>query len=253
MVPKNLIIVGYARSGLTILNRCLASDSRLICLSEINTRYICPTQPNLPHQQLKEWYGIGIESGSIMSELEQTIKYSNNGRKPLIVRDWSFGSFVPLKYNNLQPSMTLNTIDDLNKTFPGQFKVVCMVRNPIDVWLSMRYSEKNFYDKELVFLMNFVSDVLKRQIPIIKYEDFCLDPKMVLREIYRTVDLEIPNSIRLSNNVIGDINYPKSSRGATLNQIISLPRRTVSADDSSFLNEHTCAKKIADLLGYSIQ
>ena len=253
MESKNLIIVGYARSGLTILNRYLAGDTRLICLSEINTKYICPTQPSLPHEQLKQWYEINIKSGSIINEIGQALKCSKAFGKPLIVRDWSFGSFVPLRYNNFQPSSTLNTIDDLNKTFPGQFKVVCMIRNPVDVWLSMRYSEKNFYDKELSFLMDFISDVLKRQIPIIKYEDFCLDPKTVLEEIYRTIGLEIPNSVSLSNNVIGDINYPKSSRGATLDQVVSFPRRTASADDSAFLNEHTCAKKIADLLGYSTQ
>lgn len=253
MERKNLIIVGYARSGVTVLNRCLAGDDRLICLSEINTRVTCPTQPNKPFEQIKDWYGLNIKNGAILDEIGEILNYSNNTGKSLILRDWSFGSFVEFRHNNFKPTGTLNTIDDIRNRFPDQFEVVAITRNPIDIWLSMRYSEKTFYDKELKHLLSFVEDILERQIPIIRYEDFCSSPKKILDEIYKIIGIEPPEEILLSMNVIGDINYPSSSRGAALGKVIPLPRREMPNEDSIFLNEHTYAKKISNLLGYTTE
>lgn len=253
MTPKNLIIVGYARSGVTVLNRCLAGDDRLICLSEINTRVICPTQPNKPHEQVKGWYGLDIKNRSILDEVGEILNYSNNTGKSIILRDWSFGSFVEFRHNNFKPTGTLSTIDDIIEKFPDKFEVVAMVRNPVDIWLSMRYSEKTFYDKELKYLLRFVEDILERQIPIIKYEDFCSSPKKILDDIYEIIDIEAPKEIFLSMNVIGDINYPSSSRGATLYDVMPMARREISNEDSIFLNEHTYVKKISTLLGYTTE
>lgn len=253
MKHKNLVIVGYARSGVTVLNRCLAGDNRLICLSEINTRVMCPTQPNKPHEQVKDWYGLNIKVGSILDEIDEILNHSSNKGRPIVLRDWSFGSFVKFRHNNFEPTGTLNTIDDIKNRFPDQFEIVAIVRNPIDIWLSMRYSEKTFYDKELKYLLSFVEDTLERQIPIIKYEDLCSSPKKILDDIYKIIGIETPEEILLSRNVIGDINYPLSSRGAALGSIFSLPRREISDEDSIFLNEHTCAKKISNLLGYTTE
>jgi hypothetical protein len=94
-MKKNLIITGYARAGITILNRCLSSDERLVCLSEINTKYTCPTQPNTPHQQVKDWYDIDILEKTTIEEISEILEYCERNSKNLVVRDWSFGSFVP--------------------------------------------------------------------------------------------------------------------------------------------------------------
>jgi len=250
MSLHNLIIVGYARSGITVLNRCLSSDKRLVCLSEINTRYICPTLPNSPHQQAKDWYGLEIKNTETVNEISELLKYSENNTKSLVIRDWSFGSFVPSRYNNFNPSNTLNTIDDLINKFPETFNVVCIVRNPVDVWLSMLYSERTFYDKNLDYLLKFTEDILRRKIKIIKYEDFCREPQKVLECIYSLINMEQPHDIKFSNNVTGDINFPLSSRGSSYNNIRYLERRNYSKEDYQFLKRDTKTDLICNLLGY---
>lgn len=250
MSLHNLIIVGYARSGITVLNRCLSSDKRLICLSEINTRYICPTLPNSPHQQAKNWYNLEINKTETVDEISELLRYSKNNTKSLIIRDWSFGSFVPSRHNCFNPLNTLNTIDDLTYKFPNTFDIVCIVRNPIDVWLSMRYSERTFYDKHLDYLLNFIEDILKRKIKIVKYEDFCKEPQKVLKKIYSLINIEQPQDIKFSDNVTGDINFPLSSRGCGYDNIRPLERRCYSEKDYQLLKKETKVDQICNLLGY---
>ncbi len=249
MSIKNLIVVGYARSGLTILNRYLAGDQRLICLSEVNSRYLCPTLPNDLRVQLKEWYDITLDSNNFTGQVSEILENYTNQNRRLVIRDWSFGSFVPLRYNNLSPSNTLNTIDDI-KTCSNEFEVVCIMRNPLDVWLSMNSSKKTFHDKELKYLLNFTKDVVRRKIKILKYEDFVADPENILDKLYGLIDMKRPENLTLSNKVIGDSNYPESSRGAHLNTAITLPKRPLSKEDHHFLTTQSHINEISNILGY---
>lgn len=249
-MTNNLIILGFARSGMTILDRLISSDDRLICLSEINTRYICPTEPNTPHNQIKKWYNFTIKKTTTIEEIKDALKYCEKNNKNLIIRDWSFGSFVPLKYNNFNPPKTLVTLDDIEKYFPNKFKTICMVRNPIDVWLSMRDSVKTFHDKNLNYLFQFIEDIKKRNLDIIKYEDFCKDPIKVLETIYTKVNIPIKNNLELSNKVIGDINFPTASRGVALDKVTNLKRRKISKEEIEFMKDKTKAPEICKILGY---
>lgn len=247
-MKKIFILIGYARSGITVFNRCLASDKRLICLSEINSRFQCPTFLNTPHDQLKNWYGIKIKRSTTLTEIEYIKKYADKKDKILVIRDWSFGSFVPLKYNNFTPPQILNTIDDF--TIQHETVPFCMVRNPIDVWLSMRDSPKTFHDKNLDYLYLFTKDVMKRQIPIFKYEDFCDNPINILEKVYESIGLHSINKIKFSNNVTGDV-HTSSSRGKNLNSVIKLTHRNLSIEDKNYLLSKTKIKEIMNMLNYS--
>lgn len=240
------VIVGYARSGVTLLDRYLSSDKRLVCLSEINSRYACPTSPNTIQGQIKSWYNLDLDNDLSFIDAVCSLLALD---KQLVVRDWSFGSFVPLSYNDFRPTMTLNTIDDL-KNNGLDCNIVCLVRNPVDVWLSMNNSKKTFHDKDLGSLESFILDVQKRDIHIVRYEDFCINPNKILTKIYNALGLSIPNVSNLSKNVTGDINFMESSRGATLPIACSLPRRAYTQADAHFIVNNTRAKNIAKMLSY---
>jgi hypothetical protein len=247
---KVVVIVGFARCGVTLINRYLASDKRLVCLAEINSRHVCPTEPNTVRDQLSDWYDVSIESGSTIEELESALKFCESSDKTLVVRDWSFGSFVPLKYNDFNPSQKFNTLDDIGISLGAKLGVFAIVRNPIDVWLSMNNSVKTFHDKKLEGYNDFVDDVLHRKIPIFKYEDFCKNKDQVFREIYEIVGKKMPTNLTLSSNVIGDINYPTSSRGARENNVCMLERRDYSEEDLLFMKNNTCINSILKKLSY---
>lgn len=247
---KVVVIVGFARCGVTLVNRCLASDKELVCLAEINSQYICPTEPNTVKKQLDDWYETSIEEGSTIEELKSALEFCVSSGKTLLVRDWSFGSFVPLKYNDFNPRKTLNTLDDIRTHLNTEVNVIAIVRNPIDVWLSMNNSVKTFHDKKLEGYNNFVDDVLQREIPIFKYEDFCKNKNQMFNEIYKIIGKGMPTNLTLSSNVIGDINYPTSSRGARENNVCTLERRDYSEEDLLFMKENTYIKSILEKLSY---
>lgn len=251
-MAKIIVLVGYARSGVTVLNRCLSGDDRLICLSEINSRFTCPTLPNTPSEQLHKWYNVKINRSSTLSEIEAVSDFASSSDKTLIIRDWSFASFVPLEYNNFQPTKSLNTLHDITAHFHtknvGSF---AFVRNPIDIWLSMNNSVKSFHDMRLAFLKEFVLEIINKKIPIFKYEDLCLNTHRTLDDMYNIIGKKVPSKIHLSRNVIGDTNYPKSSRGANSDRINLLPRREITNEEKRFLKNETQAKEILELLAYS--
>lgn len=244
-------MVGYASSGITLLNRCFAGDSRLVCLSEINSRFLCPTPINTPQEQFNVWYQEKIPKAPMLEEIRRIRFCAEQMNRMLLVRDWSFGSFVPLKYNNFHPSRTLNTVDDLKSEFGSSNVVIfCMVRNPIDVWLSMKSSPKAFHDKNLEFLFEFIQDVQARGIRIFKYEDFCEDSLGVINSMYSFLGLEKIKYIKLSDNVTGDTNDPGSSRGLLLNEATPLPRRLLTKGDKLFLLRETRARHVMEMLNY---
>lgn len=249
-MTKCVVLVGYARCGVTVLNRYLASDSRLVCLSEINSKFVCPTEPNTPREQMRRWYGTEIDAGTIVDEIAAVAALCDRTNRTLLVRDWSFGSFTPLRYNNFEPSKTFNTLDDLNAVFDGEVVVMALVRDPVDVWLSMRNSAKTFHDRELAYYRDFAAEVMRRGIPVFKYEDLCRDKDSVLRQMYSIIELDVPTHPTLSDNVIGDINYPESSRGVGEGEVCILPRREASDEDRRFVREQTHVSEIARLLSY---
>lgn len=250
---KIVVIVGFARCGVTLVNRYLASDKQLVCLAEINSRYICPTEPNTVRGQLAEWYGTSIEEGSVIEELKSTLELCSSSGKTLLVRDWSFGSFVPLKYNGFDPVKTLNTLDDIEAYLGAEVSVLAIIRNPIDVWLSMNNSVKTFHDKKLEGYNGFVDEILQREIPVFKYEDFCKNKDQILDEIYKVIGKEMPDNLTLSPNVIGDINYPSSSRGASENNTCLLGRRSFTEEHLSFMKDQTYINDILQKLSYEEQ
>lgn len=249
MSTHHLILLGYARSGITLINRYLAADPRLICLSEINSRYKCPTLPNTIRDQLREWYNMSVESNTFSGALAELFDTLIAGRA-VVLRDWSFGSFINFRHNNFQPSMTLNTIDDTDTVFPGMFEKACFVRNPIDVWLSMKSSEKTFHDNTLEGYYLFTQDILTRNIKVATYESFCDNPNQALSALYTTLALPSSRHLALSDKVTGDINYPNSSRGAAKATAEVLPVRGLTPSDAIYLTRNTYCREICRLLNY---
>ena len=121
----------YARSGGTLLNRCLSCLPKTLVFSEINPDALCPTKYNTIKLQAKYWYGINTKDRGFESEVGSVYEYCATTDKTLVVRDWSFGSFVPLKYNNFSPSCDLSLLSFARKNFEARpFAFVQTQRQP---------------------------------------------------------------------------------------------------------------------------
>jgi hypothetical protein len=120
---------------------------------------------------------------------------------------------------------------------------VGLVRNPIDVWLSMHRSSKTFHDKTLIYYRQFVEDLLRRNVPIIKYEDLTNNPKEIVYRLYKALDMMPPETLDLSENVIGDINFADPERTFEKNMISKNVRRDFTQDECFLLKKRPSLQK----------
>ncbi len=63
----------------------------------------------------------------------------------------------------------------------------------------------------------------------------------------------MPNDLTLSSNVIGDINYPSSSRGANENNACMFGRRNFNKEELLFMKDQTYINGILKKLSYEEQ
>ncbi len=247
-----IVMLSYARSGGTLLNRCMGSIPNTLVLSEINTEAICPNSCRTIKEQAKKWYNINLKSKTFLANIKELYKYCNSHNKTLLIRDWTFGSYVPSQYNNFQPTKSLATLKILSKNFP--VISFAFVRDPIDVWLSLQDSPRTFYDKNLEFLHELSKSLIENKIKIFKYEDFCKEPIKEMKKICRHTKIKY-NKLFLDynnfTNVTGDIDLPDASRGIKQGKITLLPRRKTFKKFSKYINSETKAKEIKKLLNYN--
>lgn len=252
MNKKSIIIMlAYARSGGTLLNRCMASMPDTIMLSEVNVEALCPSSCNTIRGQVKEWYGINLKSEGFRENIQELYKYCLEKDKALIIRDWTFGSFVPSRYNNYNPSKEFATLDFVSNYFP--VKSFAFVRDAIDIWLSLNASPRTFYDKDLIYLYEFVKKIFDRKIKIFKYEDFCKNPKKNMHSICDYVEIDYNEQFMnffSYYKVTGDTDLPDSSRGLVENKINLLSRRAMSDVLFEEIKTKTKALEINKLLNY---
>lgn len=176
-----VVMISYARSGGTLLNRCISSLPNTLVLSEINVEALCPNSCNTIKDQAKKWYCLELKSEEFIENINEIYEYCIFKNLTLVIRDWAFGSFVPSIYNNYKPSKSLATLDAISKSFP--VISFAFVRNSIDIWLSLNASPRTFYDKNLEFLYELTKSLIDKKIKIFKYEDFCINPVQEMKNI----------------------------------------------------------------------
>ena len=249
-MKKIAIMECWARSGGTILHRCLSLLPNTIAYSEVNSVVVCPTKCPTIKDQSREWYGIDLHSETFEGQVREVVNNPSTQNHHIIIRDWSYGSFVPLSFNNFQPENNLGTLQCLKKIC--KCKSFAFVRNAKDIWLSMSVSEKEFHDIKLEHLLCYTKQIIMSGMPIFKYEDFCENPELVMRSICQYLEMEYSNTfLHFYENykTTGDIDTVKISRGSPLHKISILPRRDIS-DEKSVLLELSYADEVNALLGY---
>lgn len=246
-----VVMLSYARSGGTMLNRCMSSIPNVLVLSEVNIEALCPNSCSTIKEQAQKWYGLKLKSDGFVENINEIYKYCLSQKKTLVIRDWSFGSFVPSRYNNLNPSKSLSTLEVISKSFP--VIAFAFVRDPVDVWLSLKDSPRTFYDKNLEYLYKFTKSLIKEKIKIFKYEDFCNNPVQEMKKICSYVKIDYSNlflNYENFKNVTGDIDLPNSSRGIKQKKIGLLPRRESFNLFFDEIYKNTKASKISKILDY---
>ena len=246
-------MVSFARSGGTLLNRCLGSLSDVVIMSEVNALgggWSVDKEKSLVtiKTQAKKWYSISLKSNNFVENASELARMCQKQNKNLIIRDWSYINFVPHKNNNFNPSYKLKTYSQLkhkNQVIPFVF-----LRNTIDVWISLGTPPIEQFSK---LYLKYTNELIANNIKIFKYENFCKDPSKEMVEICKYIGIKYDNSYKNYNefvNVNGDVQNKDKSRGIKQKKIKELPRKKISFMKKMELKNCQRIKKINDLLEY---
>lgn len=247
------LMICFARSGGTLLNRCLGSLPDVIIMSEVNPLgggWGAEKEKSLTtiKTQAKKWYDIALKNDDFVKSAVELSDICVDRNKKLIIRDWSFINFTPHKYNNFSPPNKLLSFEKLN----GEKNIVsfAFVRDAIDVWISRGMPPMEVFFKQY---NNYIQEILKNNIKIFKYEDFCKNPDKEIKKICTHTNIPYNESYKNYNNFIevnGDIQNKQKSRGIKYNKIIPLKRKTIPIRKIIEINKCTKMIEINKLLGY---
>lgn len=249
---RPIILLNYARSGGTLLNRLFGSLPNTVVLSEVN-QLGCAfdlkgKKLSTVKKQLADFYNIKIESDEFVSAIEEINQYCILNKKQLIIRDWTYIEYNYNEYYKTFPRNELTTIDLLSHLNPIVF---ALVRDSIDVWISRGYPKPNeFYAPYLKYL----EDLKQQNIKIFKYEDLTSRPSETFKNICdhcKIAYVDVTKSFSEFKKVNGDINKVHNSRGFDLKEIKKLERKAIPLSKIKEINESSQMRLANKWFNYS--
>ena len=261
------ILHSLARSGGTLISKCLGCIPGNILLSEVHPR----GSHYSPLIQARDWFGLITEDEyeeflqknqhNYLKAIQLISGRCNERGFNLIIRDWTHIDFTPGPYP-VQPVYRLSQYDYLKDHF--NIRHMALVRDPVDTYLSL--SRLPEYRGKLSF-----SDYLKgyslfaniaMETGFVRYEDFCDNPRHSLRHICNTLEVnytdDFLNHYLSYATITGDIYAPNQQYTLTgdpigaraTQEIRKAPRRAEYSQLESQLRNNHYYKKILSDLGY---
>lgn len=243
-------MIGYARSGGTLLARCLASLPAVMLFSEVNPRR-WPGAGNgryTLNAQARAWHGIELRAQGFADGASELAAYAAREGKHLVFRDWSVIDFVPMKENGFKPAGRFSAWDAL-AVLP-QVRAFGFIRDAIDVWISNGCRDDFFR-----YYRAYLEALIGLGIPIYRYEDFCADPDLFMQRLCAEMGLPYDPGYQAFHRVgavTGDVDLPTPSRGMRFGRVVNLPRRRISSAQRKWLKQNEDARAVNRLAGYPI-
>lgn len=254
--PTLRLVHHMARSGGTLISRCLGCMSGVLLLSEIHPLGTAQFNPLV---QAQRWYG--LLSSQDLAELrargrigfvdaiELIYQRAADAGQRLLIRDWSHLDFTGVPFVD-KPSFRFLTADALAGRFA--LRQICTVRHPLDQWLSLRglavVQNKLALDDYLAGYRRFAERA--REIGFFRYEEFVADPAAVMKELCRRLDLRFDRRFaeRWSSYafVTGDVAGSRS--GFTIQPV---PRRAVEPELLDAVHANPDYRASLEMLGYT--
>ncbi len=248
-----VVMLCFARSGGTLLNKCIGSLPDTVVLSEVNPLgggwgENGADSFSTVRAQAKNWYNLDIKSDEFADGIIELYEICKDTNKRLVVRDWTFVNFVPCEENQWSPPnrfLTLDSLKDNCAVIPFAF-----IRNAIDVWISRGMPPVNDF---FMHYLNYVERLTRENICYFRYEDFCANPQGRLKEICEYANLpyrDVTNIYQAFSKVNGDVQNKSASRGIKQNKIAPLPRKYIPWQKIREIEESSLVRRCNELVGY---
>jgi hypothetical protein len=256
--PSVYMLHNLARSGGTVIGKCLGCMPEVFLLSEIH-QDVMTMYPNDTHPitQALNWGLITLQELegkrlTIIDAVQLIEEKCTSHNKKLVIRDFAYLDFIGMPIVK-PPSFKLMLAEILSHNFEViQFAIV---RHPVDQWLSMINSTPIFLKVSLdVYLRGYLE--FGKQIQsfgFIRYEDFVKEPEKQMQHLCYKLRLRFDRTFvaRWSsyNKITGDLDH-KKSRAAGSQSIAQLPRRPMDEELKKQFRNNSHYREAIKLLGY---
>lgn len=255
------MIHNMARSGSTVMCKCLGCMEGVVLLSEIH-----PHAENLfnPLVQAKEWYGLLTQSELDALQKQGTVNFTKaielieqrcRARgDTLVLRDWAHLDYTGYPFTTPGYSPLLYT--ELVESF--DIIRISTTRDPVTQWQSLTQlnvmqeplqSGKFGLDQFLVGYRKYAE--LCVETGFIRYEDFLRKPELPMRKLCDHLQIKFdPGFIKKwadYQTITGDIHTPRSS-----SKIKMSPRRPVEPALRKRFLANSDYHRACKLLGYDV-
>ena len=249
-------MLSYARSGATLLNRCLGSLPNVVIMSEVNPLgggwgEKKEKSPITIKEQARQWYNISLQTEGFVDNAIELAEVCKKNKKHLIIRDWSYVNFTPHELNNFTPSNKLLSYEQLKLNDQKDLTTFAFVRDSIDVWISRGMPPVEEFYKQY---SEYINELIKNDIKIFKYEDFCQNPDKEMKKICKYIQIPYSDNYKNYNdfvNVNGDTQNKQKSRGIKQQKIKPLARKKVPLEKIKEINNCTKMIYTNKLMGYA--
>ena len=245
-----VVMIGYARSGGTLLARCLASLPGVMMFSEVNPRRRprAGGRPYTLQDQARAWHGLELASSDFAGAVEELEAQASASGRSLVIRDWPVIDFVPMRENDFTVTGRFSTLEALASR--RDVRAVGFIRDAYDVWVSNGCREDFF-----VHYRAYLERLFASGIPIYRYEELCEDSDRTMQRLCSDVGLTFDLSYRsfaAVRDVTSDVDLVSGSRGARHTRIVNLPRARIPDDKRRWLEANADARAVNALAGYPI-
>ena len=244
------IIICFARSGGTLLNRLLAEIPNVVVGSEIGLAVGSGTDGQIKEahialrEQMQYWHDISLESEDIISSIIEANNIQEEKGGVFIVRDWVYNYFKPNSSNNFRPSGRLELVDEMKKH--RDVKVISMVRDGIDVYLSLGGDIEKFGSAYLDYA-RCMKDLEHYNI---KYEDLIEESDKYIDNIKRYIGIE-SESRQIVDKIMWTGDVGTDSRGIKSKGPVKLKRKWINNRMRKKIDACESLREANRLLGYS--
>jgi hypothetical protein len=253
--PTLRLIHHMARSGGTLISKCLGCMSGVVLLSEIHP---LGTKQFNPLIQAQRWYGLLSTHDLVelkargrvgfVDAIELIRRRAEDCSQRLVIRDWSHLDFTGVPFVP-KPAHRLLTAEALASRY--DLRQVCTVRHPLDQWLSLsKLAVMQGHIDLAAFLTGYrrFAEVAVG-IGFQRYEDFTAAPAAAMKALCSSLQLKFDRHFaerwREYTFVTGDVS---GNRGG--GEIRPVPRRPVAAGLLTTLAANDDYRASLELLGY---
>jgi len=253
--PVIRVLHNMARSGGTIICKCLGCMKDVVLLSEIHP---AGTKWFNPLDQARQWFNL-LTTTDIELLQEKGIPFEDaigliyerctEKNKSLIIRDWGHLDFTAIPFLK-KPSFRLSTSEILSSEFT--VKNTAIVRHPIDQWLSL--TNLSLVNGKIT-LEEFLKGYLRfaeycKKIGFIRYEDFTRSPEKEMEQLCERLSINYDPTF-IENwwqyaTITGDTNSQRGHR----REIKPVPRREMEEGLLEQFERNPDYIKSIEILGY---